>query len=128
MERPVITNVPQLDSLIINTYIMAVVIVIIAILLSVVIIKLIPWEGGSNDKSYLKRRTSFVIIWVLSIVFFFIYNYFFELDKMTNVAFRSTFGYHIAIGCASILLLYGIVGFVIMKLFRKSKYGSMLGE
>jgi len=96
------------------------------VLLSVFIVGLVPYEPGKYDKSYIKRRVWFVIVWFLSFSLFFCYNYFAIMPLISNVSFMSKFMNAIAISTGIIFLGYGIIGFVIMKLFPRSKYGRML--
>ena len=127
MKQNLISTLPQLNSLMINTYIFAAIIAIIGLFIVILIAYLIPFEGGKQDRSYIKRRIWFVVIWIFSIIGFFLYNNFVVMGKIKNVAFQSKFMTCIAISLLIIFLLYGVLNIILMKIFRKSKFGSILG-
>jgi len=127
MKCGLINTLPQLNNLITTTYIFAVITGVLILLLAILIAKLIPWKGGVPDRSYLKRRVWFIILWFASVAGFFLYSNFIVMEKIKNVAFQSKFMTCIVASCIIILVLYGLLGFVIMKIIRKSKFGSILG-
>ena len=73
MKDELIKTLPQLKGLMTNTYIFAVIAAVIAVLLAMLIANLIPYHGGEVDRSYIKRRIWFLIIW------FFFYSGIFPL-------------------------------------------------
>ncbi len=127
MKHNLINTLPQLNSLMTNTYIFAVIVAVVALILAMLIANLIPFQGGKYDRSYITRRIWCLVIWFVAVAGFFIYNNFIVMEKIKNVAFQSKFMTCIAISCVIILLLYGLLGFILMKVFRKSKFGSILG-
>ena len=128
MKHGIINTLPQLNSLITNTYILAIIVSMVALALAILVAKLIPFQGGQFDRSHITRRIWIIIFWVASAAFFFLYNNFIVMQKIKNIAFQSKFMTCIFISCIIIIALYGIVGFTIMKLFRKSHFGSILGN
>jgi hypothetical protein len=127
MKNELIKALPALKSLMTNTYIFALIVAIFAVMLALLIANLIPYQGGQYDRSYIRRRIWFLVIWFFSIAGFFLYNNFVVMGKIGNIAFQSKFMTCIAISCLLILVVYAILSFVIMKIFPKSKFGSILG-
>ena len=128
MRHDYINTLQQVNSLIVNTYILAIVVALVCVGLSVLVAKMIAFQGGAHDHSFIIRRIMFIIIWAVSFIGFFLYENFVEIERIRNVAFQSRFRTCIAISCVIIVIIYGASGFLIMKLFRKSKYGSILGR
>ena len=122
-----ITTIPQLNNLIISTYFLAFIVTFAMLTLAFLICNLIPWHGGSHDRSFITRRWIYGIIGILGFILFFIYNYFFVVQKMKNVVFQSRFMLSNIICSVIILLLYLLLGLGLMKIMRKSKFGSILG-
>jgi uncharacterized membrane protein len=119
-------NKQRFDSLIENTYLFSVITAGVFILLAILISVLIPYQGGSQDKSYVKRRIWFFVLGFIAFSGFFIYNYFAVLDNIKNVAFQGKFRNCILVSVGVIIALYVFVSFLIMKFFPKSKFGSIL--
>jgi hypothetical protein len=129
MRREFINTIPQLNSLIVNTYITAVIVGFIFVGLAYLVANLIPWQGGGGkDLSYRLRRIWFLILWVCSFASFFLYENMVVIEKIRNVAFQSKFRISVAISCGIIVVIYGVVSVLIMKFYRKSKFGSILGK
>ncbi|MEI7660689.1 MAG: hypothetical protein WCK34_00755 [Bacteroidota bacterium] len=128
MRHDYINTLQQVNSLIVNTYIFAIVVALLCVGLSILVAKMIAYQGGAQDHSFIIRRIMFIIIWAVSFIGFFLYENFVETDRIRNIAFQSRFRTCIAISCLIIVVLYGVAGFLIMKFFRKSKYGSILGR
>jgi amino acid transporter len=123
-----IKGIQQLDALISTTYIFSVVYVVVFIFIAIIIASLIPWQGGSHDKSYVKRRVWFIILGCISFICFFCYNDFVVMERIKNVAFQAKFMNCIGISVGIIIGLYLIISFIIMKVFPKSKFGSIIGK
>jgi hypothetical protein len=127
MKNELINTLPQLKGLMTNTYIFAIIAAVVAVLLAMLVANLIPYKGGEVDRSYIRRRIWFLLIWFFSIAGFFLYNNFVIIGKIGNVAFQSKFMICIAISCLIILMVYGIMSFILMKIFPRTKFGSILG-
>ena len=121
-----IRTLADINSLITNTYIFSLINTGFFLLVSIVVAILMPYEPGQHDRSYIKRRIWFFVIWFLSFGTFFVYNYFLIMPLISNVSFMDKFMKAIAISTGIIFVAYGLIGFMIMKLFPRSKYGSML--
>ena len=64
-----VTNIAQLNQLMNSTMIYAVVVGLVAVLLTLLLATMFPWEGG-NDRSYIKRRIAFVVIGLIATLVF----------------------------------------------------------
>jgi hypothetical protein len=122
-----IVNKLQLDQLMNSTMIYAVVVGLVAVLVALAIANMFPWEGG-NDKSYVKRRISFVVIGLAAVLGFWLYNDLVVLGHIRNIGFQSMFK---ACNVRCIFInagVYLVASIALMFTFRHSKFGSILGK
>ncbi|MDR2626448.1 MAG: hypothetical protein LBC40_00245, partial [Dysgonamonadaceae bacterium] len=68
-----IETLKQVQALIGETYMYAIIIAIAAVILAFVIAQLIKWGGGKYDASHIKRRVWFIIVGAATAVAFFRY-------------------------------------------------------
>ena len=125
--RDIVTTKVQLDQLMNDTMIYAVIVFIISLGLAFLISSLIPWEGG-KDKSYIKRRVVFILIGIVSVLAFWLYNDLVVASNINSAGFKNMFK---ASNLKLIVITAGgyfIVGLIIMFAFRNSKFGSILGR
>ncbi len=123
-----IKNIQQLNALITETYIWSVIFSVVFIFFAILISGLIRWEGGGLDKSYIKRRISFLVLGFICSAGFYVYKYLSEIGRINNVAFQSKFTNGIAIAAGIIILIYFAISILLMKWFPKSKFGSILSK
>jgi hypothetical protein len=119
-----IRNPRQLDELANETYMFAVITAIIFVGLSWIIANLIKWEGGKDPKDAGKRRAEFFILWFIAGASFFLYNMFVVSDKVAP-NLQSRFSQVNYISTAIVFVVYLLVGFVLSKLMKNSKYGTI---
>lgn len=122
-----ITNLPQLQQLMNSTIIYAVIAGLVAVLISLAVANMFPWEGG-NDKSYVKRRIAFVIIGLCAILGFWLYNDLVVVGNIKNAGFQNMFR---ACNLKCIFInsgVYLVASGILMFTFRHSKFGSILGK
>lgn len=117
----------QLHDLQNATYIYAIVVCLIAVLLSYLVANMVAWQGG-NDKSYVKRRVWWIIIGLVASIGLWIYNDLVNVPRITNVGFRHMYS-QTNLFCLFIVLIgYFLIGFLLMLFFRRTKFGSILGK
>ena len=89
---------------------------------------MIAWQGG-NDKSYIKRRVLWVIIGFVAGLGFWIYNDVVNVHRIVNVGFKHMYS-QTNLLCLFVVLLgyFGISLLIMATLFRKAKFGSILGK
>ena len=122
-----ITNLTQLQQLMNSTMIYAVIVGLVAVIISLAVANMFPWEGG-NDKSYVKRRIAFVIIGLIAILGFWLYNDLVVVGNIKNAGFQNMFK-ACNLKCIFINLgVYVIASGILMFTFRHSKFGSILGK
>lgn len=122
-----VTTLPQLNQLMNSTMIYAVVVGLIAVILAILLANIFPWEGG-NDRSYIKRRIAFIVIGIVAVLGFWMYNDLVVVDHIRNAGFQNMFK-ACNLKCIGINLgVYLVVSIVLMLVFRHSKFGSILGK
>jgi len=122
-----VTNIAQLNQLMNSTMIYAVVVGLVAVLLTLLLATMFPWEGG-NDRSYIKRRIAFVVIGLIATLGFWMYNDLIVMGHIRNVGFQNMFKV-CNLKCIGINVgVYLIASVALMLTFRHSKFGSILGK
>ena len=123
-----VTNISQLNQLVNSTMIYAVIVGLVAVLVALLLSNMFPWEGG-NDRSYIKRRIAFVVIAIIAVLGFWLYNDLVVMSHIRNVGFQNMFK-ACNLKCIGINLgVYLLVSFLLMLfVFRHSKFGSILGK
>lgn len=123
-----IATLSQLQDLQNSTWIYAIAVCFIAIAIAYLVSNMIAWQGG-NDKSYIKRRVLWVIIGFVAGLGFWIYNDVVNVHRIVNVGFKHMYS-QTNLLCLFVVLLgyFGISLLIMATLFRKAKFGSILGK
>ena len=122
-----ITDIDQLNQLMNSTMIYAVVVGLVAVLLALLLANMFPWEGR-NDRSYIKRRIAFVVIGIIAVLGFWMYNDLAVMGHIKNVGFQNMFK-SCNLKCMGINVgVYLLASILLMFTFRHSKFGSILGN
>ena len=123
-----IATLSQLHDLQNSTWIYAIAVCFIAIGIAYLVSNMIAWQGG-NDKSYVKRRVWWVIIGFVAGLGFWIYNDVVNVHRIVNVGFKHMYS-QTNLLCLFVVLLgyFGISLLIMATLFRKAKFGSILGK
>ena len=123
-----IATLSQLHDLQNSTWIYAIAVCFIAIAIACLVSNMIAWQGG-NDKSYVKRRVWWVIIGFVAGLGFWIYNDVVNVHRIVNVGFKHMYS-QTNLLCLLVVLLgyFGISLLIMATLFRKAKFGSILGK
>lgn len=123
-----IATLSQLQDLQNSTWIYAIAVCFIAIAIAYLVSNMIAWQGG-NDKSYVKRRVWWVIIGFVAGLGFWIYNDVVNVHRIVNVGFKHMYSQTNLLCLFAVLLGYfGISLLIMATLFRKAKFGSILGK
>ena len=123
-----IATLSQLQDLQNSTWIYAIAVCFIAIAIAYLVSNMIAWQGG-NDKSYVKRRVWWVIIGFVAGLGFWIYNDVVNVHRIVNVGFKHMYSQTNLLCLFVVLLVYfGISLLIMATLFRKAKFGSILGK
>ena len=118
----------QLEALIGETYIYALIIAIVALVLAFVIANLIKWGGGKSDTSHVKRRVWYIIVGILAPIAFFLYNTLYVSGYISKAPLLATFKTANMLATLALLGVYVVIGIVTMFILRRSKWGSILGK
>lgn len=122
-----ITNLPQLQQLMNSTMIYAVIVGLVAVLVALAVANMFPWEGGT-DRSYVKRRIAYVVIAIVAVLGFWLYNDLVVMGNIRNAGFQNMFK-ACNLKCIGINLgAYLVASIALMFTFRHSKFGSILGK
>ncbi len=114
-----------LPGLFTTTYISAVVLAIIFIVISLVVANMIAYEGGKNPKDAKKRKIWFWILASVNAMVFFLWNLLYVAEKVKGKPAKSEFLMHNGIATGVTLLVFIVLGIVISKVMNKSKYGTI---
>jgi hypothetical protein len=123
-----IDTLNQLDALIGQTYIYAIIGAAVALVLAFLIANLIKFEGGKNSRDHIKRRVWYIVIGIVFTFSFYLYNSLYVSDYITKSSLQAKFS---TANLFSTLVLLGIyigAGLLTMVLIRSSKWGSILGK
>lgn len=121
------TTLPAVQALQHETWMYAFIVAAIALAISIFVANLIAWQGG-QDKSYQKRRLWFVLIGIISLVSFFLYNDLQVKPLISQQGWQAMFSETNIQSSIVGLFVYYVVGVVIMFIRRHSKFGSILGK
>ena len=124
--RPIQT-LNQLKDLQNETYVYAVVVVILIFGIAFLISKMIPYQGA-NDRSYIKRRVWLIVCMVVGSLGFWIYNDVYVSSYIKKVAFQNQFSTTNFVCLAITLLGSAVLSLIVMVCFRHTKFGSILGK
>ena len=119
-------NINQLEGLISNTYILAVVAAIVFVGIAILIGSMIAYQGGKNPTDAKKRRVWFWLTGIIATAAFFCYNYFYVSGTIVpNKQLQDDFFTHSAIATGVTLAVYVLAGFVMSKLLKRQKFGTV---
>jgi hypothetical protein len=122
-----IQTLPEVQALINETYMYAVIISIVAVVLAFFIAKAINW-GGKNDTSHIKRRIWYIITGIVAAVLFFLYNALYVSPYITRAPLLAQFSTANILATLVLLGIYAVLGIITMLIMRQSKWGSILGK
>jgi hypothetical protein len=117
----------QVEALIGETYMYAVIIAVAAVVVAYIIARVIKY-GGKNSTDHLKRRVWFIIIGLATPSAFFLYNAMYVSSFITKAPLQAKFSTANILSTLMLLGIYIVVGIVTMFMLRRSKWGSILGK
>ncbi len=115
----------NLSGLITNTYILSMVFAVAFIGVAYLVANMIAFEGGKNPTDAKTRKVWFYILGVTATIFFFLWNYFYVADLIKGAKGKSDFLIHNALATTLCFAIYLILGFVVAKVFKHSKFGTI---
>jgi len=123
-----IETLNDLKALIGETYMYAVIIAVVALVLAFIIANLIKYQGGRYNTDHIKRRIWFIVIGVIAPIAFWLYNSMYVASFITRAPLLARFKTANLIATSSLLGIYVVLGIITMLLMRRSKWGSILGK
>jgi uncharacterized membrane protein len=120
-----IRTVRQLEALISETYVIAIIVLLLFLGTVMLISNSIAYEGGKNPKDPAKRRTWFIVLGLIAPTLFFLFNYLYVKTTIENVALQAKFSNTNVIATIVIFLLYFVIGFLLSKILKNSKFGTI---
>ena len=118
----------DVDGLITNTYMLAVVVAIVLLGIAILISNMISYEGGANPKDPGKRKVTFWVLAVLTPVVFYLYNLFLVVPNIKKGPALDKFFMTSAISPVVSLLTFLLLGFVLSKIFKTKKIGNWFNK
>lgn len=116
----------ELESLILNTYVSAIVFALVALCIAFAIANIIKWQG-KPDLSYIKRRVWWIIIGIVIPVIFWCINAFYVSGFIKGSSKIGDFGKANVLATLICLVGYFVISILLMFLIRSKKWGSILG-
>lgn len=114
-----------LDGLITNTYIFALVLALLFVGISILVANMIAYQGGKNPRDAKKRKIWFFVLAAINTIAFFLWNLLYVSNLVKGAPAQDKFLMHNAISTGVTLLVFILVGFLISKLMKKGKYGTI---
>lgn len=123
-----IDSLKQVQALIGETYMYAVIVAIVAVALAFIIANLIKYDGGRNSSDHITRRVWYIVVGVVTTVVFFLYNTLYVSSYISKAPLLAKFSNANLLATLVVLGTYLILGVVTMLIMRRSKWGSILGK
>ena len=121
-------NLRDIDGLITNTYMFAVMTAIFMIGIAILVASMIQFQSGANPKDRMKRKIWFWILAVLTPVIFFLYNLFLVLPNIKAGPAMNKFSLHNGLSPVIAFVLFVVFGIVVSKLFKRKKVGNWFNK
>ena len=118
----------EVEALIGETYMYAVIVAVIAIVLAFLIANVIKYQGGKNATDHIKRRIWYILIGLITTICFFLYNAIYVSDFIAKAPLQAKFSTANIIATLIVLGGYAVLGIMTMLIFRSSKWGSIIGK
>lgn len=119
-----INTAKQLALLQQETYIWAAVIIIAAWLISLLIAQVIPYKPG-RDTSYISRRIWSIVLCVVSVLGYLIYNFTVVMPGIKKIQLKDDFSTTVWICFAAMIVIYALAGWIVSMMFPRSKYATV---
>ena len=121
-------NLRDIDGLITNTYMFAILSAIVMLGLAILIASMIKFQSGSNPKDRMKRKVWFWIIGVSTPVLFYVYNLVLVIPTIKAGPAMNKFMMHSALSPVISFIVYLILGITVSKIFKRKKIGNWFNK
>jgi len=123
-----IETLKQVEALIGETYMYALIIGIIAVVLAFIIANLVKYQGGKNPTDHITRRIWYIVIGIIAPIAFFLYNSLYVSNYITKAPLQAKFSSANLFASLAVLGVFVVLGILTMLFMRRSKWGSILGK
>jgi hypothetical protein len=123
-----IETLKQVQALIGETYMYAVIIGIAAVVLAFIIANLVKYQGGKNPTDHITRRIWYIVLGLAVPIAFFLYNAMYVSNYIIKAPLQAKFSIASILATLVMLGVYVVVGILTMLIMRRSKWGSILGK
>jgi ABC-type sulfate transport system permease subunit len=111
-----------------NTFWLSIITAVIALTTAYIFAQIIAYQPDKSD--FRARKRMFIFIGLFSLIIFWFYNYFMVSPKIMNDAFNIKFSSLASFGYIYQMLLliaviYGIGGFILAKIRKNDKFGTI---
>ena len=122
-----IQTIAQLHELQNETFVYAAIVAVVIFCVAFLLANITPYQGG-NDRSYITRRIWLFISVIVGSLGFWLYNDLYVMGFIKKTAFQNQFS-DTNMQCLGITIVGSLVlSFIVMFVFRHSKFGSILGK
>jgi len=122
------TTVRQLEALVGQTYMYSIIIALAALLLAYLVARSIPFQGGRITNDHIIRRIWFIVVGIVFTFSFFLFNILYTAGFIKLSSLYARYSFHNIIATILLLTIYSVVGIILMYVFRRSKWGTILGK
>jgi hypothetical protein len=123
-----IETLKQIQALIGDTYMYAIIIGIVAVVLAFIIAILIKYQGGKNPTDHITRRIWYIVVGLVAPIAFFLYNALYVSSYITKAPLQAKFSTANLLATLAEVGVYVVVGILTMLILRSTKWGSILGK
>ena len=121
-------NLRDIDGLITNTYMFAVVAAIVMLGLAILVASMIQYQSGANPKDRMKRKMWFWILGILTPIIFYVYNLTLVMPNIKAGPAMNKFFNHSALSPVLAFAIFVILGVVVSKIFKRKKVGNWFNK
>jgi len=121
-------NIKDVEGLIVNTYVFAVLAAVVMLAIAILIANSIKYQPGPNPKDTPKRKLWFWILAILTPITFYIYNLFIVSPGIKSGPAMNKFFMHSALSPVVSLVVFITFGIVVSKIFKRKKVGTWFNK
>lgn len=121
-------NLRDVDGLITNTYMFAIIASIVMLGLAILIASMIQFQSGANPKDRMKRKVWFWVLAVLTPILFYVYNLILVVPNIKAGPAMNKFFMHSALSPVVAFAVFVIMGIVVSKIFKRKKVGNWFNK
>ena len=121
-------NLRDIDGLITNTYMFAVIAAVVMLGLAVLIASMIKFQAGANPKDRMKRKVWFWVLAVITPILFYVYNSALVVPNIKAGPAMNKFFMHSALSPVVAFTVFVVMGIVLSKIFKRKKVGNWFNK